>query len=83
MSHILERPAAEDALLVEAGVDRDCKVAELRKDDRTRLLDVLTQYTLPVGGHQGYRKAEVTGGGVALEELDTSKMESRQVCFHF
>ena len=27
-------------------------------------------------GHQGYRKAEVTGGGVALDELDTASMES-------
>ena len=39
-------------------------------------VEVLTRYRIPVDGHQGYRKAEVTGGGVALDEIDTKSMES-------
>ena len=66
-----------DALLVEAGVDDTCKVADLRKADRLKLLEVLTRYCIPIDGHQGYRKAEVTGGGVALDEIDTKSMESQ------
>ena len=65
-----------DALLAEAGVDNDCKVADLRRVDRLKLLDVLTKYRIPVDGHQGYRKAEVTGGGVPLDEINFQSMES-------
>jgi len=65
-----------DALLVEGGIDNTCKVADLRKENRLKLLDALTRYTIPVDGHQGYRKAEVTGGGVALDEIDTKSMQS-------
>jgi len=65
-----------DALVSEAGIDSRCKVAELKRDDRLKLLQTLTEYQIPVKGHQGYRKAEVTGGGVTLDEIDTSKMES-------
>jgi predicted flavoprotein YhiN len=32
---------------------------------------------LPVSGHEGYKKAEVTGGGVLLQELDVRTLESR------
>ena len=65
-----------DALLAEANVDASCKVADLRKADRLKLLEILTRYRIPIDGHQGYRKAEVTGGGVALDEIDTKSMES-------
>ena len=65
-----------DALLAEAGVDNDCKVADLRRVDRLKLLDVLTKYRIPVDGHQVYRKAEVTGGGVPLDEINFQTMES-------
>ena len=40
-------------------------------------MQALTQYWLPVDGHEGYAKAEVTGGGVPLNELNCSTMESR------
>ena len=49
----------------------------MKKADRAGLLDVLTKYEMEVSGHQGYRKAEVTGGGVALDDVDCSTMESR------
>jgi predicted Rossmann fold flavoprotein len=65
-----------DAIVAESGVDSRCKVAELKKDNRMRLLHLLTEYEIPVKGHQGYRKAEVTGGGVKLDELNTATMES-------
>jgi predicted Rossmann fold flavoprotein len=37
----------------------------------------LTRYALPWSGHEGYRVAEVTGGGVALNEVDPATLESR------
>jgi predicted Rossmann fold flavoprotein len=65
-------------LLEEAGVPEDRRGPDLRRDERERLIDRLTAYVLPWTGHEGYRKAEVTGGGVALEEVDAGTLESRK-----
>ena len=67
-----------DQLLDEAGVPADRARADLRRDERQRLLDVLTDYPLPWTGDEGYKKAEVTGGGVALSEVDARTLESRR-----
>ena len=66
-----------DALIEEAGVDAARPLAELRREERLRLIGALAAYPLPWTGDEGYRKAEVTGGGVALEEVDPRTMESR------
>jgi predicted Rossmann fold flavoprotein len=66
-----------DTLLVEARVPPDTALAHLRRDDRLRLAATLGSYPLPWTGDEGYKKAEVTGGGVALGEIDRRTMESR------
>ena len=65
-----------EALLAEAEVDRDTKIAQLRREDRERLLAALTEYPVPTTGHGGYALAEVTGGGVALEDVSSVTLES-------
>lgn len=67
-----------DALVREAQVDAQRVLSELRRDERTRLVTTLARYPLPWTGDEGYRKAEVTGGGVALGEVDPRTMESRR-----
>src|SRR5688500_17268067 len=57
-----------EMLIATAGIPADRKMAELKREERTRLLDALTSFRLPVTGDEGYKKAEVTGGGVALDE---------------
>jgi predicted Rossmann fold flavoprotein len=66
-----------DTLLTESAVDGGRPLSQLRRDERLRLLDVLTTYSLPWTGDEGYKKAEVTGGGVALAEVDPRTLESR------
>ena len=66
-----------DALLQEAAVDADVTTSQLKKADRQQLVEVLTAYPLPWTGDEGYKKAEVTGGGVALSEVDPRTMQSR------
>jgi predicted Rossmann fold flavoprotein len=66
-----------DALLDESNVGRNQSTAQLRRDERQQLVEKLTAYLLPWNGHEGYKKAEVTGGGVALDELDGRTLESR------
>ena len=66
-----------EALLDESNVRKGQSTAQLRRDERQRLVEILTGYALPWNGHEGYKKAEVTGGGVALDELDPHSLESR------
>jgi predicted Rossmann fold flavoprotein len=65
-------------LLGMAGVDPARILSELRRDERIRLIDVLVRGPLPWSGDEGYRKAEVTGGGVSLAEVDPRSMESKR-----
>jgi predicted Rossmann fold flavoprotein len=67
-----------EVLLDEAGVAEAQPLAQLRRDARHRLVERLTRYLLPHTGDEGYKKAEVTGGGVALSEVDPRTLESRR-----
>jgi predicted Rossmann fold flavoprotein len=73
--HLPERLA--DVLFAESKVPADRTVAQLRREERERLLTVLCSWALPYTGDEGYKKAEVTGGGVALAEIVPQTMESR------
>ena len=67
-----------DALLRSAGIDTAVTLAHLKRDERRRLIDVMVRTELPWSGDEGYKKAEVTGGGVSLGEIDPRTMESRK-----
>ncbi len=66
-----------EMLLGESGLSSEVTCAELKREDRERLIRSLVDYELPIDGDEGYKKAEVTGGGVRLEEIDHLTMESR------
>jgi predicted flavoprotein YhiN len=52
---------------------------DLSRDERQRLLTNLKSLALPIAGTLGFEKAEVTAGGVALDEVDPKTLESRLV----
>jgi len=66
-----------DLLLAETGLAASRALAQLPRRERTALLAALTAYPLPCTGDEGYKKAEVTGGGVDLAEVDPRTLESR------
>jgi predicted Rossmann fold flavoprotein len=66
-----------DLLLVRAGVDGGRRAAELPRGERLALERQLLTCPLPVDGHEGYRTAEATGGGIRLGDLHTKTLESR------
>jgi predicted Rossmann fold flavoprotein len=68
-----------EALVAEAGVEEGRTLAQLRREERARLVELLARYPLPWTGEEGYKKAEVTGGGVPLSEVDPRTLESRVV----
>ncbi len=75
------REALPDRLAVvmlwQAGIDAATSLPDLTRDARTRLIEGLTNGPLPWSGDEGYAKAEVTGGGVSLAEIDPRTMQSR------
>jgi hypothetical protein len=70
-----------EALVAHAGVEPRIPLATLTRKDRLRLIETLVRGVLPWTGptiDEGYQKAEVTGGGVHLSEIDPRTMESRR-----
>lgn len=49
------------------------------REDRERLAENLSRFRLPIERDRGWNHAEVTAGGVPLEEIDYRSMESRIV----
>jgi predicted Rossmann fold flavoprotein len=66
-------------LMIEIGIPDDRRTSSLKRSERLALIDALTGYPLPWSGNEGYKKAEVTGGGVALDEVDPKTLESKRV----
>lgn len=75
--HLPERLV--DLLLEQAGVDGAIRPGkgELRKAQRRALVATLRDLPLPIRADGGYAKAEVTAGGVDLESVKGSSLESR------
>lgn len=68
-----------EALLIQAGIALDQRIAELGKAQRNKLIDAIKQQPIPVNGTLGFKKAEVTAGGVSLAEVDSRTMQSKLV----
>jgi predicted Rossmann fold flavoprotein len=78
LSDLLPRRLVE-ALVVHAGLPLDRRGAELSKAERQRLLAQIAHCEVSVSGTRGFDKAEVTAGGVALNEIDSRDMQSKLV----
>ncbi|HEY4235179.1 MAG TPA: NAD(P)/FAD-dependent oxidoreductase [Lacipirellulaceae bacterium] len=68
-----------DALLARADVPADRRAAEFSKIEQGRLIGQVKQCEIIVTGSRGFDKAEVTAGGVALDEVDSRDMQSKLV----
>ena len=66
-------------LLVAAAGTGATTLQRLTREGRAALVAAITGFELPVTGTEGYRTAEVTGGGVSLEEVDPGSGASRLV----
>ena len=67
-----------DHLLQRAAVSPERKIAELTREERARWVECFESFSLPVRGSEGYAKAEVTAGGLPLEEVHLATLESRR-----
>jgi predicted Rossmann fold flavoprotein len=74
----MPRRLAETWLAIQ-GIDGDKPLADLRDRDLAALAAQLKRWTLTPNGSEGFRKAEVTVGGVDTRELSSQTMQSRRV----
>ncbi|MBY0232312.1 MAG: NAD(P)/FAD-dependent oxidoreductase [Gemmataceae bacterium] len=77
LSSMLPRRLGE-ALLARCGWPADRKGAGLSKPERAELAAAIKRLRVPVAGTLGFGRAEVTAGGVALDEVDSRTMESKK-----
>ena len=67
-----------EELLVRAGLDAERRAAALSRPERGRLVQGVKRLRLPVVGTLGFGKAEVTAGGVTLDEVDSRTLQSKR-----
>ena len=67
------------AIVSHAGIDPSIPIGNLPRETRRKLAAALTALPLPVLQDRGWNYAEVTAGGVPLNEIDFRTMQSRKV----
>jgi predicted Rossmann fold flavoprotein len=68
-----------DSVVSLAGLPADRLAVGLRKEERACLVKQLKRLPIPLLGTLGFKKAEVTAGGIALDEVDSRTMQSKKV----
>ena len=67
-----------DQVLALADLPLDRKAAALSKVERQKLVAAVKRLRVPLRGTLGFEKAEVTAGGVSLDEVDSRTMQSKR-----
>jgi predicted Rossmann fold flavoprotein len=69
--------AVSDCWVGRTGIHAETTMAHLGRDERRGLTRAVLETALPVVDSRGYGYAEVTAGGVPLDEIDVATMQSR------
>jgi predicted Rossmann fold flavoprotein len=69
--------AVADAWIGAAGIPHETTMARLGREERRTLVRSLVAMPMAIRGSRGYGYAEVTAGGVPLEEVHSATMQSR------
>lgn len=60
-----------------SGIDNGKKVHDITKEERKRLVSVIKGLELTITGTTGYNEAVITSGGIDVDEINPSTMESK------
>lgn len=66
-----------NALLKKLKIKNELLWDELSEDDKSLLIDALTSYEIEITGTNSFDKAQVCSGGIPLEEINITTMESK------
>ncbi len=68
-----------DLFLKKNGLDPEKRLNQISKKEKQRLFENLFATPLEIKKVYGYEKAEVTAGGVSLDEIDSATLESKKM----
>ena len=68
-----------EVIIHHVGCEVHTTIAQLQRKDRDHILTALTKFRFPIVQERGWNYAEVTAGGVPLEEISFRTMESKLV----
>ncbi len=66
-------------LIERTGIDPEKKIHEITKQERLRLGEVMKGFTFTLTNLRGFKEAIITQGGIAVNEINPSTMESKKV----
>ncbi|MEA3370544.1 MAG: NAD(P)/FAD-dependent oxidoreductase [Campylobacterota bacterium] len=78
LSTLLPTPLSNE-LCVLAGIDSNDKHNKISGASRAKLIQLLAWTPLTVTGHDGFKMAMITRGGINLKEIDPKTMQSKLV----
>ena len=73
---LLPKPLALEILKM-AGIDADFTYSKISGLQKEKLLQLLTWTPLTINGHDGFKMAMITRGGIKLNEINPKTMESK------
>ena len=62
-----------------AGVDPSMKFNKIEGKNRAELVKILASTPLTITGHEGFKMAMITRGGISLKEIDPRTMQSKLI----
>ncbi len=60
-------------------IDPYIKLSSQKGINRSRLIEILAWTPLTINGHDGFKKAMITRGGISLKEIEPKTMESKLI----
>ena len=78
VSTLLPTPLARELCKL-AGVQEELTFKKLSGKIKEKLIQILAWTPLTINGHDGFRQAMITRGGISLKEIDPKTMQSRLI----
>ena len=75
---LLPRPLAKEICIM-ANADIDSKFSKLKGESKAKLIKLLAWTPLTIIGHDGFKMAMITRGGINLKEINPKTMQSRLI----
>ena len=78
LSTLVKKPIA-DRIINEAGLDANGPANSLQPSQMVQIANLLRRFSLSPCGKKGWKEAQVTKGGVSLDEINMGTMESKLI----
>ncbi|WP_113674943.1 NAD(P)/FAD-dependent oxidoreductase [Vallitalea guaymasensis] len=66
-------------IIKEAGISLSKKSADIKKEERNKLVSILKKFSLIITGTNQWNQSQVTAGGIITSEIDEVTLESKKV----